>query len=459
MLRFTSDSAMEQNDALSQGNVLNWDINDMKLPKLLIEFRLVKSELEHNLLIGMGHVERYSHYIFQQWIIGALVTVTGHRHSSFLDCKHVLNIKVLDLLHVVLHDDKEYIHTDLEKTEWFQEWPDSSVKYIYRSVDKNAQRHLSGWAMRNTNNHNSRILKKSCLGVLVCSNDCTTSDGGKIYLRPAICDKARQKQQSKQCPNCKGSLKLVSCRGHGGFPVTNFWRHEGQFIYFQTKGNHDHPKPETKLESDSRKPVYKKRTSIGSTSTECKQSGNIESLTGHIKNQNVYGTALTQEGCPPFYNFNDTKMDQSPTEQMLNNCSSQTNNFNYFTETISDVEWLKTPRSGSLNDSEEYSDGDLIASAIDFDLHSDEDQQTGNNTLFGKDPHFNYDQPIGSLFWEMSPLHNCPRPNNQLTPVLEPTSKIGVVSFNCNDHLSTVDHSSQVESYLYRYSSQLSPSL
>ncbi|RXM30764.1 Chorion-specific transcription factor GCMa [Acipenser ruthenus] len=50
--------------------------------------------------------------------------------------------------------------------------------------------------MRNTNNHNARILKKSCLGVVVCSNDCTTMDGSKIHLRPAICDKARQKQQS-----------------------------------------------------------------------------------------------------------------------------------------------------------------------------------------------------------------------------------------------------------------------
>lgn len=83
----------------------------------------------------------------------------------------------------------------VRKIDWFQEWPDSYVKRIYSSEDKNAQRHHSSWAMRNTNNHNSRILKKSCLGVVVCSNDCSTLDGRKIYLRPAICDKARQKQQ------------------------------------------------------------------------------------------------------------------------------------------------------------------------------------------------------------------------------------------------------------------------
>lgn len=64
--------------------------------------------------------------------------------------------------------------------------------------DKNAQRHLSGWAMRNTNNHNCQILKKSCLGVVVCSRGCALPNGARLQLRPAICDKARQKQQSKK---------------------------------------------------------------------------------------------------------------------------------------------------------------------------------------------------------------------------------------------------------------------
>ncbi|KAF7246806.1 Chorion-specific transcription factor GCMa, partial [Varanus komodoensis] len=84
---------------------------------------------------------------------------------------------------------------DVKQTDWFQEWPDSYVKCIYSADDKNAQRHLSSWAMRNTNNHNSRILKKSCLGVVVCGSECSAPGGGKMYLRPAICDKARQKQQ------------------------------------------------------------------------------------------------------------------------------------------------------------------------------------------------------------------------------------------------------------------------
>ncbi|XP_045658457.1 chorion-specific transcription factor GCMa isoform X2 [Ursus americanus] len=178
-------------------------------------------------------------------------------------------------------EDKEMLSWDIndtklpqnvKKTDWFQEWPDSYEKHIYSSEDRNAQRHLSSWAMRNTNNHNSRILKKSCLGVVVCSRDCSAEEGRKIYLRPAICDKARQKQQRKRCPNCDGPLKLIPCRGHGGFPVTNFWRHDGRFIFFQSKGEHDHPKPETKLEAEARRTMKKAHTASASVSLKLKES-------------------------------------------------------------------------------------------------------------------------------------------------------------------------------------------
>ncbi|XP_067873472.1 chorion-specific transcription factor GCMa-like [Heterodontus francisci] len=148
---------------------------------------------------------------------------------------------------------------DVHQLDSFQEWTDSYVKFIYSADDKNAQRHQSGWAMRNTNNHNCHILKKSCLGVVVCTNDCSLPDGKKIYQRPAICDKARQKQQKKCCPNCGAPLNLMPCRGHGGYPVTNFWRHEGKCIFFQAKGIHDHPRPETKTEAEARRSINKKR--------------------------------------------------------------------------------------------------------------------------------------------------------------------------------------------------------
>lgn len=83
----------------------------------------------------------------------------------------------------------------------FCEWADGHIRYVYRNTSEEARKHISGWAMRNTNNHNVNILKKSCLGVLVCTANCTLPNGEKIHLRPAICDKARKKQQGKPCPN------------------------------------------------------------------------------------------------------------------------------------------------------------------------------------------------------------------------------------------------------------------
>uniref|UniRef100_A0A8C4UBD3 Glial cells missing transcription factor 2 n=1 Tax=Falco tinnunculus TaxID=100819 RepID=A0A8C4UBD3_FALTI len=143
----------------------------------------------------------------------------------------------------------------------FQEWPDGYVRLIYSSEEKNAQRHLSGWAMRNTNNHNCQILKKSCLGVVVCARSCALPGGARLQLRPAICDKARQKQQKKVCPNCNSALELIPCRGHSGYPVTNFWRLDGKAIFFQAKGVHDHPRPESKLEAEARRSAIKKQMS------------------------------------------------------------------------------------------------------------------------------------------------------------------------------------------------------
>jgi chorion-specific transcription factor GCM len=130
----------------------------------------------------------------------------------------------------------------------YQEWADGHCRFIYHPNSEEAKKHSSGWAMRNTNNHNVNILKKSCLGVLVCSVRCTLPNGMQINLRPAICDKARRKQTGKPCPNrnCCGKLEIRACRGHCGYPVTHFWRHTKHGIFFQAKGVHDHSKPEPK---------------------------------------------------------------------------------------------------------------------------------------------------------------------------------------------------------------------
>lgn len=120
----------------------------------------------------------------------------------------------------------------------FQEWADGHCRFVYAVDSEGAKKHSSGWAMRNTNNHNVHILKKSCLGVLVCSLRChLSSTGSTLRLRPAICDKARKKQQGKPCPNpsCSGILEILACRGHCGYPVTHFWRHMEKAIFFQVR--------------------------------------------------------------------------------------------------------------------------------------------------------------------------------------------------------------------------------
>lgn len=147
----------------------------------------------------------------------------------------------------------------------FQEWADGHCRFVYNPSNEDAKKHISGWAMRNTNNHNVNILKKSCLGVLVCSVGCTLPNGSRINLRPAICDKARRKQTGKPCPNrnCNGGhLEVLPCRGHCGYPVTHFWRHTKYGIFFQAKGVHDHPKPEPKS-SESRRTLGIGRRSKG----------------------------------------------------------------------------------------------------------------------------------------------------------------------------------------------------
>ncbi|CAL8131678.1 unnamed protein product [Orchesella dallaii] len=146
----------------------------------------------------------------------------------------------------------------------FHEWADGHCRYVYSPDCEQAKRHTSGWAMRNTNNHNVHILKKSCLGVLICSLGCTLPCGTELRLRPAICDKARKKQLGKACPNprCAGFLQILACKGHCGYPVTHFWRHTQSGIFFQAKGVHDHPQPETKKSVEVRKKIISTQTGL-----------------------------------------------------------------------------------------------------------------------------------------------------------------------------------------------------
>ena len=71
----------------------------------------------------------------------------------------------------------------------FREWTDGSIKCRYSLSTREAQSHSSAWAMKYTNNHNKFILKKTCVGVLLCNNNCSLKDGSKVRIRPAISDK------------------------------------------------------------------------------------------------------------------------------------------------------------------------------------------------------------------------------------------------------------------------------
>ena len=131
----------------------------------------------------------------------------------------------------------------------FEEWPDGHCRFIYAPSTEEAKKHSSGWAMRNTNNHNVHILKKSCLGVLVCTKRCVVMQqlhrngagggagggggggpgrgggpggggggGGRpVAIRPAICDKARKKQQGRE----GGDSGEEGRRGRRGIPPTS----------------------------------------------------------------------------------------------------------------------------------------------------------------------------------------------------------------------------------------------
>lgn len=59
----------------------------------------------------------------------------------------------------------------------------------------------------------------------------------------------------KPCPNrrCNGRLEIIACRGHCGYPVTHFWRHTEHAVFFQSKGVHDHPRPEAKSTAEQRR--------------------------------------------------------------------------------------------------------------------------------------------------------------------------------------------------------------
>nr|XP_012616331.1 chorion-specific transcription factor GCMa [Microcebus murinus] len=326
---------------------------------------------------------------------------------------------------------------NVKKTDVFQEWPDSYAKHIYSCEDKNAQRHLSSWAMRNTNNHNSRILKKSCLGVVVCGHDCSVEEGRKIYLRPAICDKARQKQQRKCCPHCDGPLKLIPCRGHGGFPVTNFWRHDGRFIFFQSKGEHDHPKPETKLEAEARRAMKKAHSAPSSISLHLKGSPGAKSLPGETQSQGSLPlTWPFQEGLQLPSSYSGHLMANAPQPKSLNDGLSLSKSYGlggttYLADQTSTLDPAKLYEKSKLPSGKTYGSGDPFQPSASGVYAEYNDLQTWNkNAALGKNSlsencYPNYPFPLTSWACNFSPSQNASEPFFQQIPLEPPTTKTG----------------------------------
>uniref|UniRef100_A0A8C8YHS8 Glial cells missing transcription factor 1 n=1 Tax=Prolemur simus TaxID=1328070 RepID=A0A8C8YHS8_PROSS len=326
---------------------------------------------------------------------------------------------------------------NVKKTDLFQEWPDSYAKHIYSSEDKSAQRHLSSWAMRNTNNHNSRILKKSCLGVVVCGHDCSVEEGRKIYLRPAICDKARQKQQRKRCPHCDGPLKLIPCRGHGGFPVTNFWRHDGRFIFFQSKGEHDHPKPETKLEAEARRAMKKAHTTSSSISLHLKGNPGTKSLPGETQSQGSLPLTWSfQEGVQFPGSYSGHLIANTPQQKSLNDGLSLSKGYGSegtmdLADQTSALDPAKLYEKCKLPSSRTYSSGDLLQPSTSGVYADYNDLQTWNkNVTLGKNAlnencYPNYPFPLTGWACNFSPSQNSSEPFFQQIPLEPPATKTG----------------------------------
>ena len=82
-----------------------------------------------------------------------------------------------------------------------------------------------------------------------CSVDCATVLYFVLYFYTYIhyiIQKYTVVVVESACPKegCDGRLTIQKCSGNRGFPVTHFWRTEGQTIYFEAKGSHDHPAPD-----------------------------------------------------------------------------------------------------------------------------------------------------------------------------------------------------------------------
>ncbi|VUZ42243.1 unnamed protein product [Hymenolepis diminuta] len=140
-----------------------------------------------------------------------------------------------------------------------QEWIDGDTKKIFQEYNIHICDISGGWVVRDVSSENPLLMKKVCMGVLVCSTSCNFTDDSVGY-RPAATEKTFKDQIGRCCPNprCNGNLIHVPCEGYNGTPVIHLWRFYNKRLYFQSMGRHNHARPQISVPSAKVKPIQPK---------------------------------------------------------------------------------------------------------------------------------------------------------------------------------------------------------
>uniref|UniRef100_A0A183SBT7 GCM domain-containing protein n=1 Tax=Schistocephalus solidus TaxID=70667 RepID=A0A183SBT7_SCHSO len=79
------------------------------------------------------------------------------------------------------------------------------------------------------------------------------------------------------------------CKGHGGYPVTHFWRFANNAVFFQAKGEHDHVRPMLKAFGE-------RETRSTKTASGANMSGSLRSDSCSSEPRDTGVTATTATG-------------------------------------------------------------------------------------------------------------------------------------------------------------------
>ncbi|CAM2112104.1 unnamed protein product [Caretta caretta] len=244
----------------------------------------------------------------------------------------------------------------------------------------------------------------------------------------------------------------------------------------QSKGAHDHPRPETKLEAEARRSIQKAHTAVSPTSPRLKRCREAESLTGEMQSQEALPLLLSnQENYISPCSFNGHLIDKNPQEQIINNCLSLAKNYGfgrspYLTEHSQDTGSNKYYEKCKEIGSREHGSGDLSGPSV-CNMYADygEPQPWNKNTALERNPCT--DKCCNGSALSSADLHceivssqNCMDSSIQHVPNIPPTTKAGYHPARPNTGLSGDDfyegkwhvnyNSSYIPSSFYHLSSE-----